>query len=177
MLALAERLRGPGPRLPLARREPVLRGRDVPGLRRAVREHARRAPGRPSRRGRAGQARPAGLRAVEGRRARVASCAGPAAGARASRAGTSSARRWPCKHLGERFDIHTGGEDNVFPHHEDEIAQSAPIVGGPPADVVDPRRPPAHERPEDVEVRRATSSGSPSWPRRASTRSRSGTCA
>jgi cysteinyl-tRNA synthetase len=37
------------------------------------------------------------------------------------------------KHLGERFDIHTGGEDNVFPHHEDEIAQSAPIVGGPPA--------------------------------------------
>ena len=39
------------------------------------------------------------------------------------------------KHLGERFDIHTGGEDNVFPHHEDEIAQSAPIVGGPPANV------------------------------------------
>jgi cysteinyl-tRNA synthetase len=35
--------------------------------------------------------------------------------------------------LGPRFDIHTGGEDNVFPHHEDEIAQSAPIVGGPPA--------------------------------------------
>ena len=36
-------------------------------------------------------------------------------------------------HLGPRFDIHTGGEDNVFPHHEDEIAQSAPLVGGPPA--------------------------------------------
>src|SRR6185295_12851217 len=36
------------------------------------------------------------------------------------------------EHLGPRFDIHTGGEDNVFPHHEDEIAQSAPIVGGPP---------------------------------------------
>jgi cysteinyl-tRNA synthetase len=35
--------------------------------------------------------------------------------------------------LGSRFDIHTGGEDNVFPHHEDEIAQSAPLVGGPPA--------------------------------------------
>jgi cysteinyl-tRNA synthetase len=35
--------------------------------------------------------------------------------------------------LGPTFDIHTGGEDNVFPHHEDEIAQSAPIVGGPPA--------------------------------------------
>ena len=27
-------------------------------------------------------------------------------------------------HLGERFDIHTGGVDNIFPHHEDEIAQS-----------------------------------------------------
>ena len=28
------------------------------------------------------------------------------------------------KYLGESFDIHTGGEDNIFPHHEDEIAQS-----------------------------------------------------
>ena len=37
------------------------------------------------------------------------------------------------KHLGPRFEIHTGGIDNVFPHHEDEIAQSAPLVGGPPA--------------------------------------------
>jgi cysteinyl-tRNA synthetase len=39
------------------------------------------------------------------------------------------------RYLGERFDIHTGGIDNVFPHHEDEIAQSAPLVGGPPATV------------------------------------------
>ena len=37
------------------------------------------------------------------------------------------------RYLGPQFDIHTGGIDNVFPHHEDEIAQSAPIVGGPPA--------------------------------------------
>ncbi|MSR46176.1 MAG: cysteine--tRNA ligase [Planctomycetes bacterium] len=28
------------------------------------------------------------------------------------------------KYLGESFDLHTGGEDNVFPHHECEIAQS-----------------------------------------------------
>jgi cysteinyl-tRNA synthetase len=42
---------------------------------------------------------------------------------------SAMALRW----LGERFDIHTGGIDNVFPHHEDEIAQSAPLVGGPPA--------------------------------------------
>jgi len=27
------------------------------------------------------------------------------------------------KYLGEQFDIHTGGEDNIFPHHECEIAQ------------------------------------------------------
>jgi cysteinyl-tRNA synthetase len=37
------------------------------------------------------------------------------------------------RYLGPRFDIHTGGIDNVFPHHEDEIAQSAPIVGDLPA--------------------------------------------
>jgi cysteinyl-tRNA synthetase len=28
------------------------------------------------------------------------------------------------KYLGEQFDIHTGGVDLIFPHHEDEIAQS-----------------------------------------------------
>ena len=33
------------------------------------------------------------------------------------------------KYLGERFDIHTGGVDNVFPHHEDEIAQSEGTFG------------------------------------------------
>jgi cysteinyl-tRNA synthetase len=35
------------------------------------------------------------------------------------------------KHLGERFDIHTGGNDNKFPHHEDEIAQSEAYAGHP----------------------------------------------
>ena len=35
------------------------------------------------------------------------------------------------KYLGERFDIHTGGVDNVFPHHEDEIAQSEGAFGDP----------------------------------------------
>jgi cysteinyl-tRNA synthetase len=37
------------------------------------------------------------------------------------------------RYLGPRFDIHTGGIDNVFPHHEDEIAQSAGLTGQPPA--------------------------------------------
>jgi cysteinyl-tRNA synthetase len=31
--------------------------------------------------------------------------------------------------LGESFDIHTGGEDLIFPHHEDEIAQSEGATG------------------------------------------------
>jgi len=33
------------------------------------------------------------------------------------------------KHLGEEFDIHTGGVDNIFPHHEDERAQSEGALG------------------------------------------------
>jgi cysteinyl-tRNA synthetase len=33
------------------------------------------------------------------------------------------------KYLGERFDIHTGGTDLRFPHHEDEIAQSEAATG------------------------------------------------
>jgi cysteinyl-tRNA synthetase len=32
-------------------------------------------------------------------------------------------------YLGERFDIHTGGVDLTFPHHEDEIAQSEGALG------------------------------------------------
>ena len=31
--------------------------------------------------------------------------------------------------FGDRFDIHTGGADNVFPHHEAEIAQSEGVTG------------------------------------------------
>jgi cysteinyl-tRNA synthetase len=34
-------------------------------------------------------------------------------------------------HLGPSFDIHTGGVDLVFPHHEDEIAQSEAATGRP----------------------------------------------
>lgn len=35
------------------------------------------------------------------------------------------------QYLGESFDIHTGGVDLVFPHHEDEIAQSEAATGKP----------------------------------------------
>ncbi|MDX1460911.1 MAG: cysteine--tRNA ligase [Xanthomonadales bacterium] len=36
------------------------------------------------------------------------------------------------KHLGETIDIHAGGQDLVFPHHENEIAQSVCAHGGKP---------------------------------------------
>lgn len=35
------------------------------------------------------------------------------------------------KYLGETIDIHTGGVDLVFPHHENEIAQSEALTGKP----------------------------------------------
>src|SRR3954471_1461790 len=33
------------------------------------------------------------------------------------------------KYLGPRFDVHTGGVDNIFPHHEGELAQSEGYTG------------------------------------------------
>lgn len=33
--------------------------------------------------------------------------------------------------LGESFDVHAGGEDLIFPHHENEIAQSESLTGKP----------------------------------------------
>jgi cysteinyl-tRNA synthetase len=35
------------------------------------------------------------------------------------------------KYLGDTFDIHCGGIDNMFPHHENEIAQSEAATGKP----------------------------------------------
>lgn len=35
------------------------------------------------------------------------------------------------KYLGENFDIHGGGRDLIFPHHENEIAQSESYTGNP----------------------------------------------
>ncbi len=35
------------------------------------------------------------------------------------------------KYLGETFDIHSGGSDLIFPHHENEIAQSESATGKP----------------------------------------------
>ena len=49
---------------------------------------------------------------------------GVAVGAGPARAGTSSARRWRSSSSAPKFDIHLGGLDLVFPHHENELAQS-----------------------------------------------------
>src|SRR5690606_36402317 len=34
-----------------------------------------------------------------------------------------------CRYMGETFDLHAGGKDLVFPHHENEIAQSEAASG------------------------------------------------
>ena len=36
-----------------------------------------------------------------------------------------------CHYLGETFDLHCGGQDLIFPHHENEIAQSEAANGKP----------------------------------------------
>lgn len=33
------------------------------------------------------------------------------------------------QYLGDSFDIHTGGVDNIFPHHQNELAQTEPCTG------------------------------------------------
>ena len=46
------------------------------------------------------------------------------------------------KHLGAEFDLHAGGVDLIFPHHENEIAQSCASGCGPFAKTLVPRGPP-----------------------------------
>src|SRR5580765_2274004 len=41
--------------------------------------------------------------------------------------------------LGETFDLHAGGEDLIFPHHENEIAQSESLTGKTLANFFTPR--------------------------------------
>ena len=56
--------------------------------------------------------------------------------------------------LGETFDIHCGGVDNLFPHHENEIAQSESANGVPFVRYLAALGAPDRRRPEDVEVAR-----------------------
>ncbi len=72
------------------------------------------------------QARSARLRPVEGAQGRASPDPrpGPRRGAQAARAGTSSAPPCPPATWAPQFDIHGGGLDLRFPHHENELAQS-----------------------------------------------------
>ena len=63
------------------------------------------------------------------------------------------------RYLGPQFDIHTGGIDNVFPHHEDEIAQSDPDLREHPRPPLGPWRVPADGRQEDGQVGRELPAG------------------
>ena len=66
-----------------------------------------------------------------GRPPSLASQPGSHPGDRVAPAGTSSARPCPPAALGNHFDIHGGGADLQFPHHENEIAQSEGATGEP----------------------------------------------
>ena len=56
------------------------------------------------------------------------------------------------KYLGDTLDIHAGGVDLIFPHHENEIAQSESLTGKTFRALLAACRVPAGGRPEDVEV-------------------------
>ena len=54
--------------------------------------------------------------------------------------------------LGEQIDIHCGGVDNIFPHHEAEIAQSEGCSGKTVRSLLAALRAPPGRRPENVEI-------------------------
>ena len=63
------------------------------------------------------------------RRRRARTRPGTRPGAAGGPAGTSSARRWPRSCSASGFEIHGGGNDLVFPHHENEAAQTRAARG------------------------------------------------
>jgi hypothetical protein len=61
------------------------------------------------------------------------------------------------KYLGDTFDIHGGGLDLRFPHHENELAQSR-AAGSRHSPLLDAQRLGDHGRREDEQVARQRSS-------------------
>ena len=145
-----------------AQRRRELRGAQVPRLRQALGQVARRAARRRARRRARRQGRPARLRAVEGGQGRASPTtpSGRATTAPAGPAGTSSARRCASALLGEHFDIHGGGADLQFPHHENEIAQSEGASGKPLRQRLDAQRLRSTSTTRRCRSRSATSSPS-----------------
>ena len=99
------------------------------------------------------------LRALEGEEAGRGHVVGRRRGGAAGPAGTSSAPRWPRRRSGRSFEIHGGGLDLVFPHHENELAQSS-ALGHEFARDLDAQRDARVRRREDVEVARQRASRS-----------------
>ena len=87
------------------------------------------------------------------RRRRARTPPGTRRGGRGAPAGTSSAPRWPSSYLGVDFDIHGGGIDLVFPHHENEAAQTLAGARQAARARVDAQRDAPARRREDVQVR------------------------
>jgi cysteinyl-tRNA synthetase len=134
MLSLIGALEVPRTGLPVNQWRCELRGAQVPRVRQAVGQVARRiACGRARGRQRRPQAGPAGLRTVEGGQGRrnptMRSTPRPYGAGRPGWHIECSAMS--CALLGEHFDIHGGGMDLQFPHHENEIAQSEGATGRP----------------------------------------------
>ena len=104
-----------------------------PGVRQAVASrHARGQDRRARRAGRLLEGERAGLRALEGGEAGGRGDrrgVGLAVGPRPSRAGTSSARRWRSTCWARRSTSTAAASISIFPHHEDEIAQSEAATG------------------------------------------------
>ena len=57
------------------------------------------------------------------------------------------------KLLGEHFDIHGGGLDLVFPHHENEVVQSESLQRQAVRHLLAAQRPADQGRQEDLQVR------------------------
>ncbi len=135
------------------RRRRVLRGRALSRLRQAIRQEPGRTAGRGPRRGGRAQARSAGFRALEVGQTR-ASRRGRARGVRGRPGWHIECSAMAMQYLGESFDIHGGGEDLIFPHHECEIAQSEAVHGQAVRALLALQRLREFRRREDVEVAR-----------------------
>ena len=118
-----------GVRLRLGRRRLLRRGQG-PRVRQAQPPRPRGTPGRRPDRAVVDQAAPRRLRPLEGLQARRAGLGEPL-GARAGPGWHIECSAMSMKLLGEHFDIHGGGLDLVFPHHENEVVQSESFSGKP----------------------------------------------
>ena len=99
-----------------------------------------------------GQGTPDGLRAVEGRQARRARLGSPWGKGRPGWHIECSAMN--LAELGEQIDIHGGGNDLIFPHHENEIAQTESLHRQALRPLLGAQRHAAAGRREDVQVAR-----------------------